>query len=322
MSAGDAATAPPSTSDSTAAAADESRDGAGLLRWAKDPFVIGALVLWIGTLFALRSLHFENTLPVVTMRASDQIALPGATVELTAEVSRLLPDGLLEREGIEVDLRLATEAPGTGLVKTDAQGIARRSVIAPSEPGVVRFAVDVGGEYSTAIGIRFDPTLTVLDPARPVVLCEIDALSPPESEWAEQFGDLGQVTLDLIPDAIRSVQALSEKRQLVFLHLGPTEISDAWRGAFRLRQLPAIPILSPQRPAESSDDVRARVLAEWNGTWGEVGAVITRSATGCFVYRGANLPTVVLAGPPCDGARSASNWSEVQSTIEEWVPTD
>ena len=318
MSAGDAATLP--NSSDSASSSSETTQGSGNLRWLKDPFVLGALVLWVGTLFALRGLHHEHTLPVVSISASDQIARPGSAVELTAELSMVLPAGSIEREGIEIDLRLVTEAPGSGLVKTDAEGMARRTITAPSEPGLARFAADLGGEFRTKVGFHVDPILTVLDPALPVVLCEIDAIFPPEPEWADALGDRTFASVNLLPDAIRSVQALSEGRQIVFLHLGSAELTDAWRQAFFLREIPPKPILSPQRPGESADDVRRRVLTEWGDAWGELGGVITRSATGCFVYREANLPTVVLAGPPCDGARSAANWSEVETTIEEWVP--
>ncbi len=323
MSAGDAAAptsgarskSPPSSASTQKD--ESSRNPTAPPIW-KDPILIAALVLWVGYLFFLRGLDHNHTLPTLSIMASDLVAMPGETIDLQARVSRQLPSGVTELAGIEVELRLVSEEPGTGRVKTDASGIARRTITAPVDPGIRRFAVFIEGEYTADPAIYIDPAITVLDPTLPIFFCEAEAVAPPGGAVAAQNGG-GEPSVSL--DAVAALRQLSEGRQIVFISTGDAKDSDRWRGRFRLRAVPQAPILADRRPDEGIDDYRRRVLTEGTARFGAPAAVITHSATGCFVYREAGIPTVVLRGPPCDGAIRAESWESVRATISEWLPT-
>ena len=300
-----------------------------------DPILIVAVVLWVGTLAMLRSVDHTHTLPTVHVVSGGRIAAPGASVELVAHVERHRADGRHEHEGIEVDLRLATEAPTTGIVRTDATGIARRTVVAPTEPGAIPIAVDVVGSYADGSGLRFDPALTVIEPGAPWVLCEVDTIVPAlgangngtEGGGSKSSGKKGEPPIVASRAAVNTLQGLSAGRAIVYLFLGAAEETDELRRALRLGGAPFGAVIADRGPEEGIDDYRARVVAQWSQGDGSGGveapaAVVTRSPNGCFVYRAADLATIVFEASPCEGAVHADSWVTAGKIIAELAPVD
>ena len=90
-----------------------SRRGAALL---------GAVILWVGLLLLLRHFDHRYTLPTIRATAGDLLTRPGEEVTLLVHLERHAADGTVERAGIDVDLRLASEDPTRGIVSTDPEG--------------------------------------------------------------------------------------------------------------------------------------------------------------------------------------------------------
>ena len=305
------ARAPKSSPPASAPAAEPT--GAVVRPLGKDPILLGAIILWVGFLFVLRTLDHNHTLPVLSIVASDTVALPGEQVELTARVTRTLASGAVEKAGLEVELRLVKEEPGVGRVTTDAEGIARRTITAPTEPGEHKFAVFLAGEYTHSTAIAFDPVISVFESSEPWFLCEVEAVASLEAERETDRGVLS-------PEAIKALHKLAQGRQIVFVSTSAAELSDRWRNALRSRAAPPAAILVQRRPSEGADEVRSRLLADLTARFGAPGAAISASATGCFAYREAGVPTIVWQAPPCDGAQRAETWEAVRATISEWIP--
>ncbi|MGA1201462.1 MAG: hypothetical protein ACO4BJ_00610 [Planctomycetota bacterium] len=280
-----------------------SRRGAALL---------GAVILWVGLLLLLRHFDHRYTLPTIRATAGDLLTRPGEEVTLLVHLERHAADGTVERAGIDVDLRLASEDPTRGIVSTDPDGIARRAITAPTEPGIHPIAVDPLGSFAGDEGIRFDPVVSVLAPGEPWILCE---LGPVLS---------GDTSADGVPAlsraAVFALEELRRGRVIVFLDADGAGGSDLVRRALRLGGAPLSAVLGGRSAGEDGDAVRRRVLAT---TLGEVSApalAITASRSGCALYREAAIPTIVIGGTACEGAIEADSWSTAKRRAQELVP--
>ncbi len=272
----------------------------------RDPVVIATAIIWIGFLFGLRTIHRTQTTPDVAVAAGDVIALPGEEVELVAQVERRRPSGAIERAGIEVGLHRSEEEEGSGAVKTEIDGIARRTVVAPEEPGAHMFVVRVSEPHIPSPRILFDPRLFVLEPGSPIVVVDLEGtLLPIGSD------ELGAIS----PSTVGALSAIAVGRTVVFLHAGDPAITDRLRGALPLANHSRAPIVAGRRPGETTADYRGRQLGEWS-RYG-ISSAIVGSAAACASFVAAGIDTILLGDTACAGATRVEGWAGVREKFRE-----
>jgi hypothetical protein len=271
--------------------------------WRDPPLVIAAL-LWGGTLLVLVALHREYTLPEVSIAAGDFVALPGEEVELVARIELRRPAGRTEREGIGVDLRRSGEAPGSGLVRTDRDGIARRATVAPEVRIAHPIEIAVDEPHTPAPGGFAMPRLVILAPGRPLAVIDLEGtlIARGEDEPAE-----------LPTAALDALSAIAAGRTILLLHAGDPAHAERLKRAFERYGL-AAPLVAGRLPGESSETYRRRQLADWRARFGAISFGLAGSDEGCAALAGAGVEKVwMLGGAPCAGAERVPDWSAVRA---------
>jgi len=294
----------------------------------RDPVLIGAALLWLALLLGLRGVHRAATLPELSCIALDQVALPGEEVEISALCELRHPSGRVDRAGIAIDLRRRDEAPGSGHVLTDAEGIARRSIVSPELPGST--VILAAGTLPHSRSPRPSPAglLVVLDPARPLVIADTEGV-PLGGAGA---GDLAEDAVESLPAiAARQVlAALAAREGVVLLHAGEPAAAAAIRERSPWRLPYHVPVIAGRATGEEAAAYRARQIAEWRRRFG--GSIagstppgdaaagilgIAASPSACAAFVGAGLDTVAIGEGACAGAKGVADWHRLPAALIE-----
>lgn len=270
----------------------------------RDPVVIVALVLWLGTLLTLRAMHHANTVPLGSIAASDRLARPGEEIELVARVALLRADGSVVREGIPVSLRLTSEPDDAGHLESGPDGMVTRRVTAPAKPGSSRYEIELRSSHVLAAKRRIDPRLQVVSPAKPLVVVDLDGtLCPPDEKIPE-----------VIPTGVDiALRAMCERHTLVLLSASSPDRADALRSAFL--KFPLATIVTAGRAEETAEESRARVLADWTERFGAPARAIAGSASAVGTFTAAGIPTLALGVAPSEGATAVDDWEAVRAAF-------
>jgi LNS2-like protein (lipin/Ned1/Smp2) len=166
------------------------------------------------------------------LQARDAITVVGRRVELSAKLTKRLGPLRPDQKGRTLEFQLG-EAKASG--RTDSDGVGRAS-LAPLTTGIVPFTVKVSDAPATQIKGR----LWVLEPERPVVICDIDGtlsdmggLRVPVSGWrAKAF-----------PGAPELLRDLAKTHAIVYLTARDQSFRAASQGFLRKHDFPLGPLL-------------------------------------------------------------------------------
>jgi hypothetical protein len=305
-------------------------DGAMAARRAppwRDPVLIGAALLWLALVGGLRAIHLAATLPELECVPLDQVALPGEEVEIAARCELRHPSGRIEREGIEIDLRRRDESPGAGRVRSDAAGIARRTIAAPETPGPVVLLAD--GVERRARSPHPAPAglLAVLDPARALVVVDAEGLPHGSGDESAEAWEEGVESL-AAASARRALVTVAAGRGLVILDASGPRESAAFREGTPWRLPTAVAVLAGRAPEEGAAAFRARTLAEIRRRFGGTIAGssppeearagfrgVAATPEGCAALVAAGLDVIAVGIAPPAGAEGVASWSAAPERI-------
>ncbi len=272
----------------------------------RDPVLLLAVFLWLGGLVLLRDFDRNHSVPRVRLTVGDQVALPEEAVELSVRCE-WLSGGDPERSTLNVDLHRTVEADGVGISKTDATGIARRTVTAPESPGVHRFVADVEDRVTVSPPILFDPRLVVFDRKKSLLVCDLE-------DWL--VSPKGEIT-DLSQEATDALSAISRQHNLVLLHCGDPALADPLRGLLFRSRVAVLPIVAGKRPGESPSEYRRRQIDEWTVRFASIGppTVVVQSEAACESWLESGARVISVGEQPCPGALLVSDWKSVQPQL-------
>ncbi len=287
----------------------------GSIAWRLATVVVAHLIL-IASVLAVAA-RFS---PRGVLTVHDVLALPEATIELTARITRRGPNftfplGFLSRDvaGIEVDF---ARADGTVIATgvTDELGFAAATILAPADSGAHVFTARATGGDLPADRREAQLVVSVTPPDHPIILARIDnTLYRPRDTFALE-------DVEPFESAASVLAARAITHRIVYLTSRDSSLGPATRRWLDANGFPPGPIFF--RDAWAGKSRREFIAAAIKSKWKKVPWGIAGGESDIAAFLGNGIQPIVVSpdaesGTVTPGTRRVTDWVAVGKLLEE-----
>ena len=291
-----------------------------------DRILLLLFVVYFTCLGSIWALYKVGTPTSVKVTVYDQIARPGEEVELAAKFER---DGQgpfnPDLEDVEVAVKLGAANAKEMAGPTDKEGMLRVRVKAPGEAGSYSIRATLKDSKYRARGSTQPGRLSVLDPDRPILICDIDdtitagggyKLFVPGKEPSPR------------PGAAAELAQLARRYNLIFLTARDDSLLEVTRAWLQAHGFPPAPVVGRDWTWKNFADAggtKLESLRAWRRRFGDIAWGIGNSKGDHEAYTGARIRHIMIGDEVPPEKRTASkvesfqaaDWTRVGAIIRE-----